>query len=94
MAQDCLKILNRKPFFKVLVTKSACLNWKANLKANLGYESSISAGQSGTDEDAASQTTRETRNSAVSNDFGPISSSCSSQGPTNFKPDSETKKTD
>jgi len=35
MAQDCLKILNRKPFFKALVSKSACLSMKANLQAHL-----------------------------------------------------------
>lgn len=42
MVQDCLKILHRKPFFKALVTKSACLTLKAKLMANLGDEKNVS----------------------------------------------------
>lgn len=89
MAQDCLKILHKKPNFNRLVTQSACLNWRANLKASLGYESSSSqTGQSAaaahrqirgtTEEDIASEMTRETRNSAMSTDFGQLSLSGSS----------------
>ena len=59
------------------------------MKASLGYESSSGqTEQSGaprsmrvaTEEDIASEITRETRNSAISNDFGPSSISGSSQG--------------
>ena len=58
------------------------------MKANLGSQSSsqgeISRGLARTESsDMASETTRETRNSAVSNEFGPLPFSSSSQGHLN-----------
>ena len=95
MAQDCLSILNRKPFFKALVTQSSNLAWRAKLKANLGCESFQGdvnqANASSTEEDIASETTRETRNSAVSNEFGPLPFSTSSQGPLDGEVPSQNK---
>ena len=60
MAQDCLKILKKKPFFAKLKTQSAALaQLKSSLKQNLGASSSS---------DMESETTRATRESAASND--------------------------
>ena len=64
MAQDCLKILGKKPFFSTLVTRSSGLaDMKASIKANLGYSSCSEISNFG------SETTRATRDSAASNDI-------------------------
>ena len=65
MAQDCLKILQRKPFFAKLRNSSASsfTQFQTSLKKNLAGVENISSSS-----DMASETTRETLNSAASND--------------------------
>ena len=59
------------------------------MKANLGYDSASPGKVSresafSTDEDITSELTRETRNSAMSNEFGSLLSPLSSQSPVNL----------